>query len=118
MCRFLASGALAACIACTPASGDSGVAAVVDPLCDQGYELTWASWGEAYFGTYCDACHAADSPNRFGAPEGISFDTVAEARTWAPRIRARVLDDQTMPLGGGVNENDLYLLDVYLTCRL
>ena len=33
------------------------------------------------------------------------------------RIRARVIDEATMPLGGGVADGDLLLLDRYL-CRL
>lgn len=115
--RVLGYAALALGLSCTGGGHDTGGVAV-DPLCEKGYGLTWASWGEAYFATYCDACHAADSPNRFGAPDGVSFDTRAEARRWAPRIRARVLEDQTMPLGGGVSDDDLYLLNVYLTCGL
>ena len=110
----LVIGMLAGGVACTSASDDSGV----DPMCVDGPELTWESWGEAYFATYCDACHAADSPNRFGATESVSFDTRAEAKEWEERIRVRVLEEGTMPLGGGVGEDDLYLLDVYLACGL
>ena len=40
---------------------------------------TWSNFGEAFFLTYCDACHAADSPNRFDAPLNVTFDTEAEA---------------------------------------
>ncbi len=34
------------------------------------------------------------------------------------RIRLRVIEDQTMPLGGGVYEEDLELLNVMLACGL
>jgi len=102
---------------CT-AAGDTDSAAAVDPLCEEGAAPTWQSWGKGFFVTYCNSCHAADSPNRFGATEGVSFDTYNEAVEWAPRVRARVLESQDMPLGGGVKEEDLYLLDVFLRCGL
>ena len=110
-------------LACLLASGcgsDGGdeTAVVGDPLCDQGYVLTWKSWGEGFFATYCDACHAADTPNRFGATEGVTFDTLDEVRDQQDRIRVRVIEQETMPLGGGVFEDDLELLDVFLTCSL
>ena len=87
-------------------------------LCDLGYDLTWENWGASFFATYCDACHAASSPNRFDAPETVTFDTLEEVRSQKEVIAYAVLEAESMPLGGGVYEEDLYLLEIYLTCSL
>lgn len=79
--------------------------------------LTWASWGDGFFATYCTSCHSVGTPDRRGAPEGVDFDSEADVIAWGARVRARVLDAGTMPLGGGVIDEDLLLLDRYL-CRL
>lgn len=86
--------------------------------CDGVYDLTWDNWGSSFFATYCDSCHAASSPNRFGAPEYATFDTEEEVRNWQEPIRFTVLEEETMPLGGGVYEDDLFLLEIYLDCGL
>ncbi len=80
------------------------------------YPLSWEGTARPILLTYCAACHAAASPQRFGAPEGVSFDTEAEARTWAARIRARTIDIGDMPVGGGVFANDRFLLEAWLDC--
>ena len=97
---------------------DSGTGGDDTGICGQGYDLTWDNWGSSFFATYCDSCHAASSPNRFGAPEHATFDTLEEVEAWSTVIYLMVLEDETMPLGGGVYEEDLFLLDVFLTCSL
>lgn len=81
-------------------------------------ELTWDGWGDGFFATYCRSCHAVGAPDRFGAPEGVDFDTEADVSEWKARVQARVLDAGTMPLGGGVPEADLAALDAFLRCGL
>lgn len=78
--------------------------------------VSWTLTTEPILLTYCSSCHAAGSPNRFGAPEGVTFDTEAEARQWAPRVRARVIVDQDMPVGGGVFDEDARDLEAWLDC--
>jgi uncharacterized membrane protein len=80
------------------------------------YPLSWEGTARPILLTYCAACHAAASPQRFGAPEGVSFDTEDEARTWGARIRARTIDIGDMPVGGGVFANDRFLLEAWLDC--
>lgn len=89
-----------------------------DTACDLDYQLTWDTFGDAFFHTWCAACHSADTPDRFDAPEEYNFDTEDEVRHWEDRIRARVLDEQTMPLGGGISEQERALLQQYLDCGL
>ncbi len=57
--------------------------------------------------TYCNACHGAATPNRFGAPEAVHFDTQEQVRDQAARVESTVLEDGTMPVGGGMREEDL-----------
>jgi hypothetical protein len=84
--------------------------------CEDAPEVTWTSWGDGFFASYCRSCHSVDSPNRFGAPAGVDFDTEAQVGDWLDRIRARTLEEGTMPVGGGVLEADLLLLGWLLDC--
>ena len=86
--------------------------------CDSAPGVTWDNWGDGFFATYCRACHSANTPARMGAPESINFDTEAEVRAQTDLVRSAVLERESMPVGGGVYEEDLYLLDVLLTCGL
>lgn len=83
-------------------------------------DVTWANWGQGFFMTWCQACHSATATDRHGAPSGIDFDTQTEVMAWKERIVVRVLDQQTMPLGGGLSAEDLELLERYFNnvrCR-
>ena len=79
-------------------------------------EITWDAWANGFFTTYCQSCHSETSQNRYDAPAHVNLDTVADIRGWSERIRARVLDDQTMPVGGGVPEDELTRLDAWMLC--
>jgi uncharacterized membrane protein len=93
-------------------SGGSTVDCVTAP------EADWDGFAHGFMLTYCVSCHSVHNTDaRYGAPEGLNFDTEAEVYEMAARIRARTLDDQTMPPGGGVFEDDLLLLDLSRTCQ-
>jgi len=92
--------------------------AELDP-CDTGLlSPSWAGWGDGFFRTYCSACHALNAPDRHGAPLGVYFDSEGEVAAQAAAIRRRVLTEGTMPVGGGVPETDLQLLERYLDCGI
>jgi uncharacterized membrane protein len=78
--------------------------------------LNWDGWADGFFATYCRSCHSASSADRHGATNGVDFDTREDVIEWAVRIRVRVLELETMPLGGGVIETDLEPLDRWLQC--
>jgi hypothetical protein len=104
-------------VGCGDDGGDSSAAAEIDPLCVDAPTVTWDSWAGGFFRTYCTACHAeTNTESRLGAPVGVDFDSETNASLWAERVRVRVIDDGDMPVGGGVYDDDLYLLDIYLTC--
>ena len=78
--------------------------------------LTYENFGLGFTATYCRSCHSSVTPDRRGAPDGTNFDTEAEVTGLASSIRRTVLDDGTMPIGGGVQPVDLERLDAWLTC--
>ena len=82
-------------------------------------DVSWEAWGAGFFRTYCTACHSsANLDARNGAPEGIDFDTEASVRARAQDVRRVVLENGTMPVGGGVYTDDLVLLEVFLACGM
>lgn len=48
----------------------------------------------------------------------MDFDTEDEVVALQDRVRQRVLVDATMPVGGGVYDDDLVLLEALLDCGL
>lgn len=86
--------------------------------CDDEPVVTWDNWAESMIITHCQGCHASASPNRYGAPLSIHFDHKEAAYDLADRIYIRTLDQEDMPPAGGILEDDLYLLDVWLRCSV
>jgi len=84
----------------------------------EAYPVSWDSWGANFFATYCDSCHASGTLERYGAPESVTFDTLEEVRDQRERIEVRTLEEQDMPPTGGVLEDELFLLDIFLRCGL
>lgn len=95
-----------------PDSGDEAAdtgapaAPLSDWACTPDESVTWAGFTDGFFSAYCRACHSATTPDRRGAPLGVDFGDRAEAVAWATRLKARVLDEGTMPRGGGIVEED------------
>jgi len=42
------------------------------------------------------------------------FDTPEQVLQWKERIEYRVIQEQSMPVGGGISEQDLEMLNEYL----
>ena len=107
-----------------PVQQDTGVSGVQQDTgtdeapvdCDLPDGFNWDNWGRPFFRTWCAGCHAADAPNRFGAPEWLVFDTEAQVYGHRAIIRSSVLETKSMPLGGGLPPEDSELLDLYLRC--
>lgn len=78
--------------------------------------VTWSGWAQGYFRTWCGACHSATTPDRRGAPVSVDFDTLDQVLTYQDAVRAAVLEQGTMPLGGGVFPQDQDLLQAFLDC--
>ncbi len=101
---------LALLLACAPSPTDTATDCAAMP------DVTWDGWGQGFFLTYCGACHSGSTQNRHGAPADQVFDTWTQVQEREEDIRQSVLIDGTMPLGGGVYEDDLDRLEVLLTC--
>ena len=57
-------------------------------------------------------------PERNGAPEGVDFDSEADLLYWSLSVRRTVLEDGSMPVGGGLSADDAALLEALLDCGL
>lgn len=86
--------------------------------CESAPDLTWSNWGDGFFANYCRACHSESVGDRWGAPEGLDFDTLEQVQQNRGWIHQTVLVDGTMPVGGGVYEEDLEFLTYFLECSL
>ncbi|MDP2308493.1 MAG: hypothetical protein Q8P18_20910 [Pseudomonadota bacterium] len=108
---------LAACGAPSPVPPPTTSTPAV--ACGELPDVSWDAWGNGFFRTYCTACHSsANVAQRGGAPIGVDFDTRAAVEARASDVRRVVLEQGTMPVGGGVFPDDLLLLEVFLSCGL
>jgi len=86
-------------------------------MCAEAPVVTWENFGAGFIVERCQPCHASTSPNRNDAPESVTFDNHEEVLGWTDRILARVLDaGDPMPPQGGVDDDDLLLLEIWLSC--
>ena len=99
-------------------SAESNDINLSDEGCDEAPSVTWDNWAESMIITHCQGCHASVSPNRYGAPLDIHFDHKEAAYDLADRIYIRTLEHEDMPPAGGILEEDLYLLDIWLRCSV
>lgn len=87
-------------------------------LCADRRAVTWNNWGHGFVQTWCQPCHSAGSADRYGAPEAVNLDTLDQVVSFSDSISRTVLDDETMPVGGGVSDEDKALLRDFLECGL
>lgn len=102
-------------LACAPEA--SAPAAVSDEVaCASAPAVTWENWGQGFFMSRCQSCHSPSAQDRHGAPEGVDFVTHDDVLRQADRVEATVIEDGSMPLGGGLGDEDLALLKTFLVC--
>ena len=69
-------------------TGGSGVDCTTAP------EVDWDGFGHGFVTTYCVSCHSEQNTDRrYGAPEGLDFDTEAEFYASGARVRARTIEE-------------------------
>ena len=78
---------------------------------------TYEEWALGFFRGKCQACHASQVAERYGAPEAVSFDTYQEIMSWLPSIEHSVLQAGSMPPSGGVTEEEAELLQQWIACQ-
>jgi uncharacterized membrane protein len=87
----------------------------VDPECVGAPELTWETFGEGFLISRCHNCHASTTTNRNGAPPSVTLESMDNVRELRERIAARVAD-ATMPPGGGLLEDEVIDLGLWMAC--
>ena len=108
-------------VACGVDKSDS--AGVDGPDCSRTPALTWDNFGKGHMDKHCNGCHSVLIPEyqRQGAPGGVDFNTYGDVLEWHDRIIARgtrdVLDEPTMPPGGGPSDLELQMLLEWLECE-
>lgn len=104
----------------TALDADTGEA-MSDPFTDIDCEtaplVNWVNFGNAFMTQNCNGCHAATTPERYGAPELATFDTAEEV--WDQR--ASVLfaaggDAPRMPPSGGTTDIQRMKLAIWMEC--
>ncbi|MCB9761629.1 MAG: hypothetical protein H6739_17425 [Alphaproteobacteria bacterium] len=96
---------------------DTADSAEVAALCVDAPVVTWENFGAGFISRECQACHGSNAENRNGAPEEVTFDAVNEVWFRADEVIARAAgEDATMPPQGGIEADDRYKLEVWLTC--
>jgi uncharacterized membrane protein len=92
-----------------------------DPdVCESSY-LTYDNFGAEFSANWCRGCHASAIPEdgRQGAPINVNFDSDADLRHWADRIRVRATGDTpTMPPAGGPGAAERALLVEWIDCGM
>jgi len=71
---------------------------VVATPCADG-SLTYASFGQSFFATYCAGCHGGDVSERQGAPSDYVFDTLEQVRALRADITQQAVVLRSMPFG-------------------
>jgi uncharacterized membrane protein len=100
-------------VACNGSNAGEDSAAA---LCIDAPVLTWENYGQGLVVERCQSCHASTSETRNGAPEDVFFDTHEDAISHIDSILQRVVEDQTMPPQGGLDEEDILSVEIWLTC--
>ena len=76
---------------------------------------TYENWAEGFFISKCQPCHAPEAREVFGAP-AIEMNTHEEILDILDVIQNSVLDNERMPPGGGLSDDDRILLQSWLDC--
>jgi hypothetical protein len=94
------------------------------PDCARRPALTWDNFGKPHMDKHCNGCHSVLIPlaQRQNAPVGVDFNTYSDVLEWYARIIARsttkVLDQPSMPPGGGPSEQELAMVLEWLECEV
>jgi hypothetical protein len=96
------------------AAACSGDPAEPEP-CDE--DSTWTTVGEPYARTWCTSCHSSELPldQRYGAPAGMDFDTLAGIRAVREAAHA-VVEAGRMPPAGGPEPAEAERFADWLRC--
>ncbi len=98
--------------------GGSGTEGALPECPSAGTDLTYDNFGKAFFDSYCNSCHAANSSDRQGAPAKLTFDSQSEIAALAEEAYGEV-DDGAMPpstFGSQPTSDEVAKLGEWLGC--
>ena len=101
-------------LGCQNTEKDTASITTITYICEEPFEF--ADWTQGFLDGKCQPCHGYYSPNRYGAPDNVWFDTEEASVFWKEAIRRTVLETETMPPSGGVNDDEKALLTRWLNC--
>lgn len=102
---------LAWVMACAGSADDSAAACADAPV------LGWNDVGQPLLLEYCSTCHTETAPERYGAPEGVNFDTYDQVVALRGAMLAVLTaDPPEMPPLLSVPDADQELLISWLEC--
>jgi cytochrome c5 len=91
--------------------------AVVDLECSEAQLVTYNNFGKSFLTHACQGCHASTAPDRYDAPEDVTFDNLDSVWERSSLILAVAAGDEpTMPPQGGVTEMERTKLQWWLQC--
>src|SRR5690606_4532806 len=95
-----------------------GAEAESTPACGEDVPLvSCETFTQGFLSTHCQGCHASTTPDRQGAPDGVTFDTEESAIALGEAIRRVAASDApTMPPNGGPSAEDRHKLELWVTC--
>lgn len=108
---------LAGFVALATACHDGATSASAAACSESEALVTWENWGAGFFAGYCRSCHSSATPDRRGAPAGMDFDTPEQVFALRAAIESSVIDEATMPYGGGLPSEELARLEAFFACR-
>ncbi len=113
--RFLTLPLLFAACAADPI--DTADTAVEDPECSEAQLVTYNNFGKSFLTHACQGCHASTAPERYDAPEDVTFDDLDSVWEQVSVILAVAAGDKpTMPPQGGVTDMERTKLEWWLQC--
>jgi len=92
-----------------------------DPSCAREPALNWDNFGQGFTSTWCAGCHSSllEGADRHEAPVDIDYNDLGKVLAGAERFAARATGDSpTMPPAGGPADEEVALLDEWLTCSV
>ena len=93
-----------------------GCGSEVPEWCAEESHVTYAEFGEVFLRQHCNGCHGAESDNRHGAPESVSFDSIEAVWTWKDAILRVTTESASMPPAWELDAGDVELLQIWLEC--
>ena len=104
-------------VACAAEVEDTADTNEIDPECVDAQLVTYNNFGESFMTHSCQGCHASTAPNRYGAPEEVSFDDLdAVWRQAATILAVSTGPAPSMPPQGGVTGIQRTKLQWWLRC--